>query len=167
MGKPIKRGEIYFADLDPAKGSEQGGFRPVLMIQNNTGNRYSNTVIVACITSKSKSKLPTHVPLLDMVGLPEQSIILMEQIRTIDKSRLSVFVGVLDKETMWWVNAALAVSVGISKSTDVMTLCARCHRQFCDSDAYILRRIDRNQKYSEPCTMCSIHAGFDYEIIKK
>lgn len=159
---------MYFADLDPVIGSEQGGFRPVLVIQNNTGNRYSNTVIVACVTSKLKSKLPIHVPLVGMDGLPESSVILLEQIRTLDKSRINAFIGALSAKLITQVDAALAISVGIPKqAANVMTLCAHCYRQFNDSDAYLLRRIDHNRKYREPCTLCSVRFGYDFEVIKK
>lgn len=168
MKKEVKRGELYFADLDPVIGSEQGGFRPALIIQNNTGNRYSNTVIAACVTSKLKSKLPTHVPLVGMAGLPENSVILLEQIRTIDKSRLNAFVGSLNEKLMAQVDTALAISMGIPKqAANVMTLCTHCYRQFNDSDAYLMRRVDYDQKYREPCTLCSVRSGYDFEVIKK
>lgn len=168
MENQIKRGELYFADLDPVVGSEQGGFRPVLVIQNNTGNRYSNTVIVACVTSKKKTKLPTHVPLTGIDGLPEHSVLLMEQIRTLDKSRLITFVDTLSEELIRRVDTALAVSVGIPRTAaNVMTLCAHCYRQFENSGAYILRRVDHEQKYRESCTLCSVRSGYDFEVIKK
>ena len=83
----IKRGDIYHADLNPIFGSEQGGYRPVLIIQNNVGNKYSPTVIVAAITSQPKTKLPTHVPLQGIEGLEKHSVVLLEQVRTIDKRR--------------------------------------------------------------------------------
>lgn len=83
--KAIKRGEIYYADLDPVRGSEQGGYRPVLILQNNIGNTYSPTVIIAALTSKTKTKLPTHVKLKEMKGLEKDSVVLLEQIRTLEK----------------------------------------------------------------------------------
>lgn len=89
MDRIIKRGEIYYAELNPVIGSEQGGTRPVLIISNNTGNRYSSTVIIAAITSRqTKNKLPTHYDLNGVSGLPADSIVLLEQIRTVDKKRL-------------------------------------------------------------------------------
>ena len=111
----IKRGDIFYADLSPVVGSEQGGLRPVLIVQNDVGNRYSPTVIAAAITSKmSKTKLPTHIdlPKID-AGLAKDSIILLEQIRTIDKRRLKEKMGHLDEDTMSSVNNAIQVSFGL------------------------------------------------------
>lgn len=111
--KEIKRREIYTADLEPIVGSEQGGLRPVLVLQNDTGNKHSPTTIVAAITSrKSKAKLPTHVN-ISAQGLAKDSIVLLEQIRTVDKSRLTEYVGSLDKQTMESVDRAIVVSFGI------------------------------------------------------
>ena len=112
----IKRGEIYYADLSPVVGSEQGGIRPVLIVQNDTGNRYSPTVIAAAITSQQeKAKLPTHISVKTSdSGLLKNSIILLEQVRTIDKTRLKEKMGDLDKESMNMVNKALSVSFGLS-----------------------------------------------------
>ena len=111
--KEIKRNEIYYAALNPVVGSEQGGLRPVLILQNDTGNKHSPTTIVAAITSRqNKSKLPTHVN-VQAVGLPKDSIVLLEQIRTIDKSRLTEYVGSLDKQTMESVDRAIVISFGI------------------------------------------------------
>ena len=110
----VKRGDIYYADLSPVVGSEQGGMRPVLIIQNDVGNRYSPTVIAAAITSRmSKAKLPTHIELPSAYGLAKDSVILLEQIRTLDKRRLKEKMGRLDDETMQTVNTAIAVSFGI------------------------------------------------------
>jgi len=111
----IRRGEIYYAELNPVVGSEQGGTRPVLVIQNDIGNQYSPTTIIAAITSQiSKAKLPTHVEVTaKRSGLERDSVILAEQIRTIDKSRLKEKVTVLDEETMLRVNQAIEVSVGL------------------------------------------------------
>ena len=116
MDTSVKRGDIYYADLSPVVGSEQGGVRPVLIIQNDTGNRYSPTVIAAAITSKmSKTKLPTHIDVPgEDAGLAKDSIILLEQIRTIDKKRLKEKMGHLDEATMNSVNNAIEVSFGLS-----------------------------------------------------
>lgn len=111
----IKRGDIYLADLNPVFGSEQGGYRPVLIIQNDLGNKYSPTVIVAAITSKSKTKVSTHIPLKEKIRLDKNSIILLEQIRTIEKERLESFICTLDKEVMHKVDRALRISIGLSK----------------------------------------------------
>ena len=111
----IKRGDIYYADLSPVIGSEQGGLRPVLIIQNDVGNRYSPTVIAAAITSRmGKTRLPTHIDIrADRVGLAKDSVILLEQIRTLDKRRLKEKMGHLDSAVMNQVNNAIAVSFGL------------------------------------------------------
>lgn len=111
----VKRGDIYYADLSPVIGSEQGGIRPVLIIQNDVGNKYSPTVIAAAITSQiNKAKMPTHIELsASEYGLYKDSVVLLEQIRTIDKKRLREKVAHLDKGLMEDVNTALAVSFGI------------------------------------------------------
>ena len=112
----VKRGDIYYADLSPVVGSEQGGLRPVLIIQNEVGNKYSPTVIAAAITSKlSKSKMPTHIDVYaSQFGLAKDSVILLEQIRTIDKKRLKEKMGHLDSDVMQQVNDALSVSFGLT-----------------------------------------------------
>lgn len=109
----IKRGDIYYADLSPVVGSEQGGTRPVLIVQNNVGNKYSPTVIVSAITSQlSKAKIPTHIELpANIYNLPKDSVILCEQIRTIDKRRLGQKVTSLDEQKIKEVNKALFISV--------------------------------------------------------
>lgn len=112
----IKRGDIFYADLSPVIGSEQGGLRPVLIIQNDVGNRYSPTVIAAAITSRmGKNRLPTHIDIhASEVGLAKDSVVLLEQIRTLDKRRLKERMGHLDDKTMQTVNTAIAVSFGIN-----------------------------------------------------
>ena len=111
----VKRGDIYYADLSPVVGSEQGGLRPVLIIQNDVGNRYSPTVIAAAITSRmGKNRLPTHIDIhADRVGLAKDSVVLLEQIRTLDKRRLKEKMGHLDESMMRNVNSAIAVSFGL------------------------------------------------------
>lgn len=112
----VKRGDIYYADLSPVIGSEQGGVRPVLIIQNDVGNKYSPTVIVAAITSQiNKAKLPTHIEIdAASYGLPKDSVILMEQIRTLDKKRLREKIGLLGEGKMNEVNDALEISFGLA-----------------------------------------------------
>lgn len=112
----IKRGDIFYADLRPVVGSEQGGVRPVLIIQNDTGNRHSPTVICAAITSKmNKAKLPTHVELnAEKYGIVKDSVILLEQVRTIDKSRLKEKVCHLDEDIMFKIDEALLVSFSLA-----------------------------------------------------
>ena len=111
----VRRGDIFYADLSPVVGSEQGGVRPVLIVQNDTGNRHSPTVIAAAITSQTgKAKLPTHIDLAGHdVGLSKDSVVLLEQIRTIDKRRLREHMGRLDDELMNRVDSAIAVSFGL------------------------------------------------------
>lgn len=111
----IKRGDIYYADLSPVIGSEQGGVRPVLIVQNDIGNKYSPTVIAAAITSQiNKAKLPTHIEIsAQEYGLAKDSVILLEQIRTIDKKRLREKIGHLDDDSMEKVNEALGISFGL------------------------------------------------------
>ena len=116
MTSGVKRGDIYYADLSPVVGSEQGGLRPVLIVQNDTGNRHSPTVIAAAITSQiNKAKLPTHIELEGKsYGLSKDSVVLLEQIRTIDKRRLRERMGKLDAGLMNKVDSAIAVSFGLN-----------------------------------------------------
>ena len=111
----VRRGDIFFADLSPVVGSEQGGIRPVLIVQNDIGNKYSPTVICAAITSQmNKAKLPTHIALsAPDYGLPRDSVVLLEQIRTLDKRRLRERMGRLDEPAMHQVDNAIAVSFGL------------------------------------------------------
>ena len=111
----VRRGEIYYADLSPVVGSEQGGVRPVLIVQNDVGNKHSHTVIADAITSqREKAKLPTHIALsAPDYGLPRDSVVLLEQIRTLDKRRLRERMGRVDGELMEKIDAAIAVSFGL------------------------------------------------------
>jgi len=115
----VKRGDIFYGDLSPVRGSEQGGIRPVLIIQNDIGNKYSPTVIVAAITSQiNKAKLPTHVELAaEGYGITKDSVILTEQIRTIDKKRLKEKIGHISDELMAKVDTALQISFGLVEYT--------------------------------------------------
>ena len=112
----VKRGDIYYADLSPVIGSEQGGVRPVLIVQNDVGNKYSPTIIAAAITSQiNKAKMPTHIEIAAAdYGLSRDSVILLEQIRTIDKKRLREKIGHLDEKLMVSVNEAINISFGLS-----------------------------------------------------
>ncbi|MBN7772894.1 type II toxin-antitoxin system PemK/MazF family toxin [Clostridium aminobutyricum] len=114
----VKKGDIYFADLSPVIGSEQGGIRPVLVVQNDVGNKYSPTIIVAAVTSQlNKAKLPTHVEIdAKDNGLSKKSVVLLEQLRTIDKKRLKERIGTIDEELLPNVNEALTVSLGIAQN---------------------------------------------------
>ena len=114
MRKAIRRGDLFYADLNPVVGSEQGGIRPVLVIQNDVGNHFSPTVVAAAITSrKAKNSLPTHILLENVPGLAPTSLLLLGQLRTIDRKRLRGYIGRISKEKMLEVDAALAISIGI------------------------------------------------------
>ena len=130
----IRRGDIFYADLSPVIGSEQGGLRPVLIIQNDVGNRYSPTVIAAAITSRmGKTRLPTHIDIhADRVGLAKDSVILLEQIRTLDKRRLKEKMGHLDGAVMTRVNNAIAVSFGLGETVGAVPV---PHSAQTESDA--------------------------------
>ncbi len=117
----VKRGEIYYADLSPVVGSEQGGMRPVLIVQNDVGNRYSPTVIAAAITSQqNKARLPTHIEIeARTYGLSKNSVVLLEQMRTLDKRRLRERMGCLDEKVMHRIDGAIAISLGLQAERDV------------------------------------------------
>ena len=119
----VRRGEIYYADLSPVVGSEQGGMRPVLIVQNDVGNRYSPTVIAAAITSQqNKARLPTHIEIeARTYGLTKNSVVLLEQVRTLDKRRLRQRMGCLDEKAMQRVDGAIAISLGLKAERDVTT----------------------------------------------
>ena len=168
--REIKRGDIYHADLNPIFGSEQGGYRPVLIIQNNIGNKYSPTVIVAAITSQLKTKLPTHVPLQGIDGVEKHSVVLLEQVRTIDTRRLDDYVGTLDRETMKRIDKALRSSTGVPKVEEKpleLCLCAVCANIFYDSPEHFIKRADKHQEKKEMCMFCKSRRGYDYLIRKK
>ncbi len=168
----IRRGDVFLADLDPIRGSEQGGTRPVLVIQNNVGNRHSPTVIVAPITSEiKKHDLPTHVALSPELGLPAESMALLEQVRTIDKSRLDSFMVSLDEDGMAAVNSALGISLALDDPTEVkppdeieLCLCPICASQFFNSPEHIIRRVDPLCVKKDDCTYCQVRQGYDYVI---
>lgn len=184
----VLRGQMYYANLDPVIGSEQGGTRPVLVIQNNVGNSFSPTIIIAPITTRVKKlRQPTHIGIPPFFGLPQSSMAMLEQIRTIDKSRLSDYVGCLDDDVMDYIDEALGISVGLQDPAGgeraqgqrpadeprddvpdemVLTLCGTCLRQFIYSPEHIVRRIDRTQT-KEPCMYCHVRNGYDYRIIHK
>ena len=165
----MRRGEIYHADLNPVFGSEQGGYRPVLIIQNNRGNQHSPTVIVAAITSQPKTKLPTHVPINGINGLEKESFVLLEQIRTVDKRRLDDYVGRLNRDQMNKIEKALRTSMEIKKLDKpvLMCLCPVCAKPFYNSKEHFIIRADRDQTIKETCMFCNVRQGYDYLIRKK
>ena len=166
------RGDMYYADLGRGIGSEQEGYRPVLIIQNDTGNKHSPTVIVAAISSKvdAKAKLPTHYLLKAENGLELPSLVLMEQLRTIDKRRLETYIGHLEEQHIRRLNRALAVSVGLIEETPpnlIMCLCPACANNFYGTGSYYLRRVHPGRVEKDICTYCGQRPGFDYEVVKK
>lgn len=174
MIQDCSRGDMFFADLSPIIGSEQGGRRPIVVIQNNIGNQHSPTVIVAAITSRiaTKTKLPVHVELPCGLGLEKNSIALLEQIRTIDKSRLEDYIGKLNERTMQRIDKSLGVSVGLSHKIDwskgiELCLCGRCASDFYNVPGHYIKRVDKDQKVKETCTYCNSMLGYDYIIVQE
>lgn len=172
MNRTYHRGDMYYADLGRGIGSEQEGYRPVLIIQNDTGNKHSPTVIVAAISSKvdAKAKLPTHYLLKAENGLELPSLVLLEQLRTIDKRRLETYIGHLEEQHIRRLNRALAVSVGLIEETPknlIMCLCPACANNFYGTGSYYLRRVHPGRVEKDICTYCGQRPGFDYEVVKK
>lgn len=172
MNHTYLRGDMYYADLGKGIGSEQEGYRPIVIIQNNVGNKHSPTVIIASITSKrdAKAKLPTHYLIEAEDGLELPSIVLLEQLRTIDKRRLSSFIGHLSEKHIQGINHALAVSVGLIESIPnklILCLCRTCAENFYGSGAFVLQRVNADQTEKDTCTYCNSRKGFDYEITRK
>lgn len=170
INRTIKRGELYYADLGQGIGSEQNGYRPVVIIQNDVGNKHSPTVIVAAVTSKNstKSTLPTHYEVGLDAGLEAPSIILMEQIRTLDKRRLDKYIGKIDDQHLYGINRALSVSVGLIEpmpKNQTICLCGACARNFYGSGSYYLKRTSPAHAPKGICNYCNHRPGFDYTVI--
>jgi mRNA interferase MazF len=169
MSRRIVRGDVYYAELDPVIGSEQGGLRPVLVLQNNNGNAYAPTVIVAAITSRVKPILPTHLPLSCTGALKNGSVVLLEQLRTIDKLRLRRYVCSVGPATLRLVESALAVSLGMghrglsSRSVMVMVLCSVCKGNFEDGGLH-LHPLSDTHDARETCDYCGMRTGYTYEV---
>lgn len=167
MHNDIQRGEIYFADLDPVFGRELGGTRPVLIVQNNTGNHYSGTTIVAAIAQRKKQSLPTHVSIEGVAEMKADSMVLLEQLRTIDSKRISGKLCELSEKQMRLVDIALLASLGVHvapRDPMVLSLCKTCAQSFYDSNGYRLRRADPHQEAMERCTICNVQSGFDFVV---
>ena len=164
MAKTCYRGELYYADLGKGIGSEQEGCRPVVILQNDMGNRYSPTTIAAPISCKinSKAKLPTHYILGPVAGLIRPSVVLLEQIRVIDKHRLERKLGSLPERHIAGIEKALEISMGLPVSTGSIFLCGTCIRNFRNTGAFSVHRTTRRKK--EQCTFCKNQIGFEYEI---
>ena len=172
MNHTYLRGDMYYADLGRGIGSEQEGYRPVVIIQNNVGNRHSPTVIVAAISSRTatKSKLPTHYYIGTECGLEQPSIVLLEQLRTIDKRRLNNFVGRLSAGQITEMNHALAISIDLIDSIPkklILCLCNTCADNFCGMGVFDLRKVESPQEKHGACANCNRRDGFNYEVIPK
>ena len=172
MNRTYLRGDLYYADLGLGIGSEQKGTRPVVIIQNNVGNKHSPTVIIAAITSKAniKAKLPTHDSLQPGNGLALPSLVLLEQIRTVDKRRLSDYIGRLEEKHIQGINHALAISIGLINPVPqklTLCLCGACADTFCGTGAFTLRRVTPEQAEKEACAYCKSRDGERYVVQPK
>jgi mRNA interferase MazF len=192
MSSKIYRGQVYFTDLGQRIGSEQSGMRPVIIVQNDTGNRHSSTVIVVPITSQiKKEEMPTHIKLNNDFGLDDVSMALCEQIDTIDKQRLFSYIGQVSQSELQRINHALEVSLGLTQNFNlqrvkmckpichnqekqkdsedemILCLCPTCANQFYNSPDHIIRRVNPLQSQLEDCTYCAVRKGYDYKIITK
>jgi len=167
--KQIKRGDMYYANLNPTIGSEQGDMRPVLVVQNNAGNTHSPTVVVVPITRNlNKKALPTHVVLPQTSGLEHDSLALVEQIRTIDRSRITGYIGHITGKVQAEVDTALLVCVGVEKHRPskgemmVLTLCPRCEGDFRDSGYALVKK--GWQEVKEDCDFCKVRQGLTFGV---
>jgi len=167
--KAIKRGDIFFASLNPVVGSEQGDFRPVLVVQNNVGNTHSPTIVVVPITRNlNKNPLPTHVVIPSSSGLENDSLALAEQIRTIDRSRIAGYIGHIGGKVQAEIDTALSICVGIeyhrAKKCEMMvlTLCSRCESDFRDSGYILVKK--GWQEIKEECDFCKIRMGLTFGV---
>lgn len=163
------RGDMYCADLGKGIGSEQEGYRPVVIVQNDIGNRYSTTVIVAALSSKvrAKARLPTHYCLDAVCGLQTPSVVLLEQLRTVDKRRFGRYIGRLDKEHMEGLNHALAVSIGLTAPTPNMLtlcLCDACADNFRSTGAFAVCSTDAQRHERDICACCKQRPGSAYVL---
>jgi len=166
MKSKYLRGEVYIVNFNPAQGSEQGGIRPALIIQNNTGNRHSPTLIVAPITSSIKPRIPVHLPISGVPSLKKGSTLLLEQIRVVDKSRVGKYLCSVSYVGMKLVDAAIAISLDIrlpDREPVEMTLCHTCKSQFEDS-GFKVRLLSNPKEPKETCDYCNYRTGFNYEV---
>ena len=169
--KQIRRGEIYYADLNPVIGSEQGDRRPVLVVQNDVGNRHSPTIVIVPLTCNlNKKSLPTHVFIPRHGNLEHDSLALVEQIRTIDNSRISEYIGCVTKQQQSEIDSALAVSIGLntnfSTKTDILTLCLcpRCESDFAQSGCILVKKGWQDMK--NDCDFCKVRQGLIFGIFR-
>lgn len=167
FNKTIKRGEIYYYDFGINEGSVQNGCRPVLVVQCDEGNQASETTIVAAITSSKKRYLPTHISLDESCGLREPSIVLMEQLRTINASELLDYVGTInDDQLMRMVNRGLKKALGMwsfqaRPTDDVRCLCPKCLDDYLETSEYIIRRLNPYDREKHTCDKC-FRTGYEY-----
>jgi len=168
----IRRGDIFYADLNPVIGSEQGDTRPVLVVSNNIGNKYSPTIIVIPITSSPrKNKQSTHVTIPYSCGLEVDSIALAEQIRTIDRSRLDSYIGHIGNSSKTAIDKALAVCVGLDRQRSpkggitALSLCRRCEADFRDGGYVLVKQ--GWQEVKETCDFCRVHKGLNFAIFDR
>lgn len=166
-----QRGQIFYANLEPGVGAEESGLRPVLVIQNDAGNKYSRTIIVAPITSQVKRlDLPTHVQLPYVEGMADPAMVMTEHIRSIDKRRVNAYIGEVGEKEMERVDDALRSSLGLLEDAEennddmVLCLCPTCASQFFNSPVHVIRRIDRYQRNKDYCTYCDVRLGYDYRV---
>lgn len=172
MNRTYLRGDLYYADLGEGIGSEQNGCRPVIIIQNDMGNQHSPTVIVAAITSRkeTRGKLPIHYYIGSESGLDRPSVVLLEQIRTLDKKRLGNYIGHLAQKEIEYLDHKLAVSLGLVSyipSALAMCLCSICADNFRSTGAYSLHRVNPDQVERDVCTYCGQRRGYDYAVKSK
>lgn len=174
--RQIRWGDIYYCDLGTGKGSVQSKLRPVLVVQNNVGNENGPTTVVAAISSVVKKMyLPTHVILDTSCGLKEESVVMLEQIRTVDvEAELKEYIGTItNKETVAAIKQGLAIELGLlgrpikNQASLVLTLCTKCRNDFLRNPENILQRRDRMQSAKECCDICQMRSGFEYIIRKK
>jgi mRNA interferase MazF len=167
----IKRGDIYYAKLNPVVGSEQGDTRPVLVVQNNKGNKHSPTIVIVPISCNlNKNPLPTHVIIPYLSGLKSDSLALAEQIRTIDRSRIGEYIGRIGDDVQSKIDTALAIGIGIDIRHSpkgemfVLTLCSRCEGDFRESGYVVVRKGWLSVK--EDCDFCKVRQGISFGIFK-
>ena len=167
MTTRITRGEIYFANLGSAVGSEQDGFRPVLVVQNNIGNAHSPTIVVAPLTSSKKAFLPTHVRIARTGLLTTDSIALCEQLRTLDRKRLDSYIGRIEPKEQRAVDHALAVSLELSSQPKTLdfTLCQSCKANFEYADYTLVKR--GFMEHKEACDLCRVGMGYEYGVFAR
>jgi len=171
--KVIKRGEIYFFDFGKAEGSVQSGRRPVLVLQADNFNTHAPTILVASITTViKKSYLPSHIVIGEGFGLKKPSMVLLEQIQTVNKEALTDYIGFIDDEAIWKnINIAIKKTFGLwiydkGRTGDIRCLCPKCLRDYITSPNYIVRRVDPLTSVKESCDKCG-GRGYDYVIYDK